>query len=313
MPRRASTGCPTACATPTARSPALGRSAAASRPTSASWPPTCLTSAPSRQRRSARARARPARHRVQRRVLRRRRPARLRDRHSARGRDGSPAEPAARSRSVWSRCSSSPAGGLLLASKLGGGANAQSPNRARPSRRQRSTGPDSARHSSRHRSPLLSSRSASSTPTAMAANATMSARHSMATTRLIGRPTGTASPNFGNLKPGMGVLIDLGAERDVANVKVDFLIPGATVEARVGSSDPGASSPTDANDSKLLNRSSRSAPPVRRSRAPLGVPDRRDHAVRADLGHVAARRQAIIRADQTRTCSASDEVSVCEQ
>jgi len=53
------------------------------------------------------------------------------------------------------------------------------------------------------------------------------------------------SPTFGNLKPGMGVLIDLGKPVDVANVKVDFDSPGATVSARVGDTDPGNTSSGD--------------------------------------------------------------------
>jgi eukaryotic-like serine/threonine-protein kinase len=53
------------------------------------------------------------------------------------------------------------------------------------------------------------------------------------------------SPAFGNLKPGMGVLIDLGKPVDVANVKVDFDSPGATVSARVGDTDPGSSTSGD--------------------------------------------------------------------
>jgi len=60
------------------------------------------------------------------------------------------------------------------------------------------------------------------------------------------------SPDFGNEKPGMGLLIDLGSVRNVASVSVDFLIPGETAEAMTGTSDPGATSPTDANDAKLL-------------------------------------------------------------
>jgi len=53
------------------------------------------------------------------------------------------------------------------------------------------------------------------------------------------------SAAFGNLKPGMGVLIDLGKPVDVANVKVDFADPGATVSARVGDTDPGSTSSGD--------------------------------------------------------------------
>ncbi|HKE65316.1 MAG TPA: protein kinase family protein [Micromonosporaceae bacterium] len=50
------------------------------------------------------------------------------------------------------------------------------------------------------------------------------------------------SPAFGLFKPGMGVLIDLGKPTNVANVKVDFDNPGATVSVRVGDVDPGNTS-----------------------------------------------------------------------
>lgn len=53
------------------------------------------------------------------------------------------------------------------------------------------------------------------------------------------------SAAFGNLKPGMGLLIDLGKPVEVANVKVDFDSPGATVSARVGDTDPGNTSSGD--------------------------------------------------------------------
>ncbi len=41
-------------------------------------------------------------------------------------------------------------------------------------------------------------------------------------------------PNFGGLKDGMGVLIDLGSAKNVSSVKVSFTTPGATVELRAG-------------------------------------------------------------------------------
>ena len=53
------------------------------------------------------------------------------------------------------------------------------------------------------------------------------------------------TPAFGNLKSGMGVLIDLGRPTAVVNVKVDFDSPGATVSARIGNSDPGDNSSGD--------------------------------------------------------------------
>jgi hypothetical protein len=45
--------------------------------------------------------------------------------------------------------------------------------------------------------------------------------------------------NFGGLKDGMGILVDLGSPKNVASVKVDFTTPGATVELRAGTQDFG--------------------------------------------------------------------------
>jgi serine/threonine protein kinase len=52
-------------------------------------------------------------------------------------------------------------------------------------------------------------------------------------------------PDFGGVKPGMGVLIDLGSAKSVSSVKVDFVNSGATVDLRTGNSDPGNSSSGD--------------------------------------------------------------------
>jgi serine/threonine protein kinase len=57
------------------------------------------------------------------------------------------------------------------------------------------------------------------------------------------------SAPFGHLKPGMGVLIDLGAPTDIVNVTVKFSVPGATVSAYVGDKDPGA---TRAGDKQIM-------------------------------------------------------------
>ncbi|MBG0560589.1 protein kinase family protein [Actinoplanes aureus] len=51
--------------------------------------------------------------------------------------------------------------------------------------------------------------------------------------------------NFGNLKPGMGVLINLGAPRNLSEVRVATSTPGATIDVRTGTSDPGDSSTGD--------------------------------------------------------------------
>ncbi len=48
-------------------------------------------------------------------------------------------------------------------------------------------------------------------------------------------------PNFGNgLKPGMGILIDLGKPRKVTNVQVELSRGGATLDLRAGDTDPAA-------------------------------------------------------------------------
>ena len=44
---------------------------------------------------------------------------------------------------------------------------------------------------------------------------------------------------FGNLKSGMGLLIDLKSVKTVTSVKVDFLTPGATAQVLVGNTYPG--------------------------------------------------------------------------
>ncbi|HEY7272818.1 MAG TPA: protein kinase family protein [Actinoplanes sp.] len=56
--------------------------------------------------------------------------------------------------------------------------------------------------------------------------------------------------NFGNLKPGMGVLINLGTPRTVADVRVETSAPGVTMDVRTGTSDPGN---TSAGDDQIVN------------------------------------------------------------
>ncbi|MDA1361249.1 protein kinase family protein [Glycomyces luteolus] len=51
--------------------------------------------------------------------------------------------------------------------------------------------------------------------------------------------------NFGNLKPGMGILIDLGEAREVSSVRVQMTSAGATVGLLGGDEDPGDSSEGD--------------------------------------------------------------------
>jgi hypothetical protein len=50
---------------------------------------------------------------------------------------------------------------------------------------------------------------------------------------------------FGNLKPGMGILIDLGEAREVASVRVQMTSAGATIGLLAGDEDPGDSSEGD--------------------------------------------------------------------
>src|SRR5262249_35269782 len=55
-------------------------------------------------------------------------------------------------------------------------------------------------------------------------------------------PSGDNGATFGGLKPGMGVLINLGSARKVTSVQVLLSAPGATVSLRTGDSDPGNTS-----------------------------------------------------------------------
>ncbi|MEE6258459.1 protein kinase family protein [Plantactinospora sonchi] len=56
-------------------------------------------------------------------------------------------------------------------------------------------------------------------------------------------------PNFGNTKPGMGILINLGEPREVTSVQVEFSAPGVSAELRWGTADFPS---TDAGDKALL-------------------------------------------------------------
>ena len=48
------------------------------------------------------------------------------------------------------------------------------------------------------------------------------------------------SPDFGRLKPGVGVLYDLGSEQSLAGVRITTTLPGSTVEVRTGGAPDGA-------------------------------------------------------------------------
>jgi eukaryotic-like serine/threonine-protein kinase len=75
---------------------------------------------------------------------------------------------------------------------------------------------------------------------------------------LVDSDTGTAwrtdqyrgDRRFGLLKPGMGILINLGEERSLASVKVEMSTSGAVADLRVGTSDPGDST---AGDEQILD------------------------------------------------------------
>jgi hypothetical protein len=53
------------------------------------------------------------------------------------------------------------------------------------------------------------------------------------------------SPTFGNIKPGMGILINLGEPRHLSTIQVQLATGGATAQIRVGEEDPGASTDGD--------------------------------------------------------------------
>jgi hypothetical protein len=56
---------------------------------------------------------------------------------------------------------------------------------------------------------------------------------------------GFTQANFGNLKAGMGVLINLGTARTVSEVHVETSAPGVAMDLRTGPSDPGDNSSGD--------------------------------------------------------------------
>lgn len=53
------------------------------------------------------------------------------------------------------------------------------------------------------------------------------------------------SADFGNIKPGMGILINLGQPTNVSLVRVELATGGATADLRVGTEDPGSSTAGD--------------------------------------------------------------------
>jgi eukaryotic-like serine/threonine-protein kinase len=67
-------------------------------------------------------------------------------------------------------------------------------------------------------------------------------------------PNGYKTADFGNLKPGMGILIDLGQPRTVSSVQVTLSDSGASAELRAGNSDPGSSAAGDDQVTKSYKR-----------------------------------------------------------
>jgi hypothetical protein len=60
--------------------------------------------------------------------------------------------------------------------------------------------------------------------------------------------------NFGNIKDGMGVLINLGSPRSVSDVRVETSAPGVAMEIRAGTSDPGDNTAGDEKVVKTYKR-----------------------------------------------------------
>jgi eukaryotic-like serine/threonine-protein kinase len=74
------------------------------------------------------------------------------------------------------------------------------------------------------------------------------------------------SPAFGDKKPGMGILLDLGAPKQVSSVEVQLSRQGATLELRSGNEDPGADA---AGDAKIIETYQRVGDP--RTECPIRV------------------------------------------
>jgi hypothetical protein len=53
------------------------------------------------------------------------------------------------------------------------------------------------------------------------------------------------NPRFGGIKPGMGILVDLGEPRLVTSIRVQFSAAGAVAQMRYGTADPGNTSAGD--------------------------------------------------------------------
>lgn len=59
------------------------------------------------------------------------------------------------------------------------------------------------------------------------------------------------SSDWGSIKPGMGILINLGEARHVSAVRVELATGGVTADLRVGEQDPGAQGASSASDDQI--------------------------------------------------------------
>lgn len=66
-------------------------------------------------------------------------------------------------------------------------------------------------------------------------------------------PDNYTSADFGGIKDGMGILLDLGSERSIATVQVKFSDPGATAGLKMGTSDPGNGNSANQTDGQLVS------------------------------------------------------------
>jgi hypothetical protein len=64
-------------------------------------------------------------------------------------------------------------------------------------------------------------------------------------------------PKFGDMKPGMGILIDFGSPQQVETVQVELDPAGATIELRAGDVDPGNGTHSPAGDQQVVDQLAR--------------------------------------------------------
>jgi eukaryotic-like serine/threonine-protein kinase len=87
------------------------------------------------------------------------------------------------------------------------------------------------------------------------------------------KPDEYDSADFGGLKPGMGILLDLGSTQKVSTVEVDFANAGATVQILYGTSDPGNGSQSKASDNQILNTFQKTPSVTGSSQTPIQLGD----------------------------------------